>query len=160
MPRKSPVQKYTVCNSDESEPGTCHDRDILRYNPHSLIEGMAIGGYCMTATVGYNYIRGEFLGEPVPRFETAVKEAYAAGLLGKNIRLNVDFDLFTAVGPAPICGENRAARRSKASRAAALNRRSPPPLASMVRQPPSTTPGYASVPTIPRRTDWFASSAF
>jgi hypothetical protein len=69
MPRKSPVQKYTVCNSDESEPGTCHDRDILRYNPHSLIEGMAIGGYCMTATVGYNYIRGEFLGEPVPRFE-------------------------------------------------------------------------------------------
>src|ERR1044071_1233854 len=69
MPRKSPVQKYTVCNSDESEPGTCHDRDILRFNPHSLIEGMAIGGYCMTATVGYNYIRGAFLGEPGPRFQ-------------------------------------------------------------------------------------------
>ena len=69
MPRTSPVQKYAVCNSDESEPGTCHDRDILRYNPHSVIEGMAIGGYAMTATVGYNYIRGEFLGEPIPRFE-------------------------------------------------------------------------------------------
>ena len=85
MPRSSPVQKYVVCNSDESEPGTCHDRDILRYNPHSVIEGMAIGGYAMTATVGYNYIRGEFLGEPIPRFEAALEEAYAAGLLGKNI---------------------------------------------------------------------------
>jgi NADH-quinone oxidoreductase subunit F len=60
----APGQKYVVCNSDESEPGTCHDRDILRYNPHALIEGMAIGGYAMGATVGYNYIRGEFLGEP------------------------------------------------------------------------------------------------
>ena len=86
MPRNSPVQKYLVCNSDESEPGTCHDRDILRYNPHALIEGMAIGGYATNTTVGYNYIRGEFLGEPVPRFEAALAEAYAAGLLGKNIR--------------------------------------------------------------------------
>ena len=85
MPRNSPLQKYVVCNSDESEPGTCHDRDILRYNPHSVIEGMAIGGYAMNSTVGYNYIRGEFLGEPVPRFEAALAEAYAAGLLGKNI---------------------------------------------------------------------------
>ena len=71
---------------------------------------MAIGGYCMNATVGYNYIRGEFLGEPVPRFEAAVKEAYAAGLLGKNILgSGVDFDLFTAVGAgAYICGEETA----------------------------------------------------
>ncbi len=72
LPSKAP-QKYVVCNSDESEPGTCHDRDILRYNPHSLIEGMAIGGYAMGATVGYNYIRGEFLDEPVPRFEEALE---------------------------------------------------------------------------------------
>ena len=79
MPRNSPMQKYVVCNSDESEPGTCHDRDILRFNPHALIEGMAIGGYAMGATVGYNYIRGEFLGEPVPRFEAALQEAYAGG---------------------------------------------------------------------------------
>ena len=64
MPRNAPGIKYTVCNSDESEPGTCHDRDILRYNPHSLIEGMAIGGYAMGSTVGYNYIRGEFMAEP------------------------------------------------------------------------------------------------
>src|ERR1039458_10287830 len=110
MPRTAPMQKYAVCNSDESEPGTCHDRDILRYNPHSLIEGLAIGGYCMNATVGYNYIRGEFLDEPVPRFEAALAEAYAAGLLGKNILgSGVDFDLYTFVGAgAYICGEETA----------------------------------------------------
>ena len=62
MPRNSPVQKYLVCNFDESEPGTCHDRDILRYTPHALIEGLAIGGYATNSTVAYNYIRGEFLG--------------------------------------------------------------------------------------------------
>ena len=60
MPRTAPGQKYIVCNSDEGEPGTCKDRDILRYNPHQLIEGMAIAGYCIGATAGYNYIRGEF----------------------------------------------------------------------------------------------------
>ncbi len=113
MPRNSPVQKYLVCNSDESEPGTCHDRDILRFNPHALIEGMAIGGYAMNSTVGYNYIRGEFLGEPAPRFEAALKEAYAAGLLGKNIRgSGVDFDLHAFVGAgAYICGEETATAR-------------------------------------------------
>src|SRR5258707_11717648 len=102
MPRTSPIQKYAVCNSDESEPGTCHDRDILRYNPHSVIEGMAIGGYAMTATVGYNYIRGEFLGEPIPRFEAALAEAYAAGLLGKNILgTGVGFVLPMFIGAGP-----------------------------------------------------------
>ena len=83
MPRSSPVQKYVVCNSDESEPGTCHDRDILRYNPHSVIEGMAIGGYAMTATVGYNYIRGEFLAEPIPRFEAALGGGLRGGPAGQ-----------------------------------------------------------------------------
>src|SRR5580700_9689169 len=107
MPRNSPIQKYIVCNSDESEPGTCHDRDILRYNPHALIEGMAIGGFAMGATVGYNYIRGEFLGEPVPRFEAALQEAYDAGLLGSNIKgSKITFDLHTFIGAgAYICGE-------------------------------------------------------
>ena len=78
--------------------------------PHALIEGMAIGGYAMGATVGYNYIRGEFLDEPVPRFEAALKEAYAAGLLGKNLMgSGVDFDLHTYVGAgAYICGEETA----------------------------------------------------
>src|SRR3989338_6479095 len=84
MPRNALGQKYIVCNSDEGEPGTFKDRDILRYNPHQLIEGMAIGGYAMGATVGYNYIRGEYW-EPFERFEQALNEARAAGLIGKNL---------------------------------------------------------------------------
>ena len=109
MNRNAPVQKYVVCNSDEGEPGTCKDRDILRYNPHQLIEGMAIAGYVMGATVGYNYIRGEFC-EPILRTEAALKEAYAAGLLGKNIAgSGLDFDLHNHLGAgAYICGEETA----------------------------------------------------
>ena len=156
------MQKYAVCNSDESEPGTCHDRDILRYNPHSLIEGMAIGGYCMNATVGYNYIRGEFLGEPVPRFEAAVKEAYAAGLLGKNILgSGVDFDLFTAVGAgAYICGEETALLDSLEGKQGKPRFKPPFPAAFGLYGAPTTinnTQSYASVPTILRKgADWFA----
>ncbi len=71
MPRNQPIQKYLVCNSDESEPGTCKDRDIHRFNPHALVEGMAIGCYAMGATVGYNYMRGEWMDEPFERFEQA-----------------------------------------------------------------------------------------
>src|SRR3970282_2105467 len=110
MPREAPMQKYLVCNSDESEPGTCHDREILNNNPHALVEGMAIAGYAIGATVGYNYIRGEFLGEPVPRFEQAVEEAYAAGWLGRSIKgSSIDFDLHTFIGGgAYICGEETA----------------------------------------------------
>jgi NADH-quinone oxidoreductase subunit F len=109
MPRNAPGQKYIVCNSDEGEPGTCKDRDILRYNPHQVIEGMAIAGYTIGATVGYNYIRGEFR-EPYERFQAAVDEAYAAGLLGKDIQgKGIDFDLYTHLGAgAYICGEETA----------------------------------------------------
>ncbi|MBK1644476.1 NADH-quinone oxidoreductase subunit F [Thiocapsa imhoffii] len=109
MPRNAPGQKYIVCNSDEGEPGTCKDRDILRYNPHQLIEGMAIAGYCIGATVGYNYIRGEFY-EPIARCEEALAEAYAAGLLGKDIQgSGIDFDLHIHLGAgAYICGEETA----------------------------------------------------
>ncbi len=109
MPRNAPGQKYVVCNADEGEPGTYKDRDILRFNPHQLIEGMAIGAYVIGATVGYNYIRGEFY-EPIMRFENALKEAYAAGLLGKNILgSGFDFDLYTHYGAgAYICGEETA----------------------------------------------------
>ncbi|MBE9516769.1 MAG: NADH-quinone oxidoreductase subunit NuoF [Proteobacteria bacterium] len=109
MPRTAPGQKYIVCNSDEGEPGTCKDREILRYNPHALVEGMAIAGYSIGATVGYNYIRGEFW-EPYERFEAAIKEAYEAGLLGKNIQgAAVDFDLYSHLGAgAYICGEETA----------------------------------------------------
>jgi len=162
MPRNAPGQKYAVCNSDESEPGTCHDRDILRYNPHSLIEGMAIGCYVMGATVGYNYIRGEFLGEPVPRFEAAVAEAYAAGLLGKNIRgSGIDVDLHTAVGAgAYICGEETALLESLEGKQGKPRFKPPFPANFGLYGRPTTinnTQSYASVPTILRRgAAWFA----
>jgi len=163
MPRSSPVQKYALCNSDESEPGTCHDRDILRYNPHSVIEGMAIGGYCMNATVGYNYIRGEFLAEPVPRFEAALQEAYEAGLLGKNILgSGVDFDLHTFVGAgAYICGEETALLDSLEGKTGKPRFKPPFPAAFGLYGMPTTinnTQSIASVPTILRRgADWFAA---
>lgn len=107
--REQPGQKYIVCNSDEGEPGTCKDRDILRYNPHALVEGMAIAGYCIGATVGYNYIRGEFW-EPYERFEAAIEEARAAGYIGKGLLgSDVDFELHNHLGAgAYICGEETA----------------------------------------------------
>jgi NADH-quinone oxidoreductase subunit F len=163
MPRNASMQKYLVCNSDESEPGTCHDRDILRYNPHSVIEGMAIGGYCMNATVGYNYIRGEFLGEPVPRFEAALREAYAAGLLGRNILgSGVDFDLHTFIGAgAYICGEETALLDSLEGKTGKPRFKPPFPASFGLFGMPTTinnTQSFASVPTILRRgAEWFAA---
>jgi NADH-quinone oxidoreductase subunit F len=162
MPRNAPGQKYVVCNSDESEPGTCHDRDILRYNPHALIEGMAIGGYAMGATVGYNYIRGEFLAEPVPRFEEALKEAYAAGLLGKDLfGSGVDFDLHSFVGAgAYICGEETALLESLEGKQGRPRFKPPFPANFGLYGKPTTinnTQSFASVPTILRKgAKWFA----
>jgi NADH-quinone oxidoreductase subunit F len=161
MPRQSPIQKYVVCNSDESEPGTCHDRDILRYNPHALIEGMAIGGYAMNATVGYNYIRGEFLDEPVPRFDNALKQAYEAGLLGKNLLgSGVDFDLYSYVGAgAYICGEETALLESLEGKQGRPRFKPPFPANFGLYGKPTTinnTQSYASVPTILRKgAKWF-----
>ena len=84
MPRTMPGDKYICCNTDEGEPGTFKDRDIMRYDPHSVIEGMIIGAYAMGATRGYNYIHGEIY-ELYERFEAALAEARAAGFLGQNI---------------------------------------------------------------------------
>jgi NADH-quinone oxidoreductase subunit F len=162
MPRNSPMQKYLVCNSDESEPGTCHDRDILRYNPHALIEGLAIGGYGTNTTVAYNYIRGEFLGEPVPRFEAALEEAYDAGLLGKNIRgTGIDFDIHTFVGAgAYICGEETALLDSLEGKPGKPRFKPPFPANFGLYGQPTTinnTQSFASVPTILRKgPQWFA----
>ena len=162
MPRNAPGQKYAVCNSDESEPGTCHDRDILRFNPHSVIEGMAIGGYVMGATVGYNYIRGEFLAEPVPRFEAAVSEAYAAGLLGRKLLgSDVDFDLYGVVGAgAYICGEETALLESLEGKQGKPRFKPPFPASFGLYGRPTTinnTQSFASVPTILRKgAAWFA----
>ncbi len=126
MPRNAPGQKYIVCNSDEGEPGTYKDRDILRYNPHAVFEGMAIAGYATASTVGYNYLRGEFV-EPFRRCEDALEEAYAAGLLGKNVLgSGVDFDLHNHLGAgAYIVGEETAMLESLEGKKA-LPRYKPP----------------------------------
>jgi NADH-quinone oxidoreductase subunit F len=162
MPRNVPVQKYLVCNSDESEPGTCHDREILRYNPHCLIEGMAIAAYAMGATVAYNYIRGEFMDEPVPRFEAALEEAYDAGLLGKNIKKSgIDFDLYTFVGAgAYICGEETGLLESLEGKQGKPRFKPPFPANFGLYGLPTTvnnTQSIACVPSIIRNgAQWFA----
>jgi len=162
MPRTAPVQKYLVCNSDESEPGTCHDREVLRYNPHCLIEGMAIASYAMGATVAYNYIRGEFIDEPVPRFEAALVEAYEAGLLGKNIQgSGIDFDLYAFVGAgAYICGEETALLESLEGKQGKPRFKPPFPANFGLYGKPTTinnTQSLASVPAILRNGgQWFA----
>ena len=109
MPRQFPGQKYLVCNSDEGEPGTFKDRDIMRYNPHMLIEGMAIAAYAMGITVGYNYIHGEIF-SIYEQFDEALEEARAGGFLGPNILgSGFDFQLHAFHGyGAYICGEETA----------------------------------------------------
>src|SRR5699024_606954 len=109
MPRDLPGEKYLVCNSDEGEPGTFKDRDILRFNTHAVIEGMVIAAYAMGIHVGYNYIHGEIF-EIYLRFEEALEEARKAGFLGKNILdSGYDFELqaFHCYG-AYICREDTA----------------------------------------------------
>lgn len=163
MPKGHEGQKYVVCNSDESEPGTCKDRDILRYNPHALVEGMAIACYAMGATVGYNYIRGEFMDEPYPRFRQALAEAYEQGLLGRDILgSGVDVDLYVHLGAgAYICGEETALLDSLEGKKGMPRYKPPFPAQFGLYGRPTTvnnTETYASVPTILRKgSDWFAS---
>lgn len=152
IPRKTTGQKYVVCNSDEGEPGTCKDRDILRYNPHQLIEGMAIAAYVMGATVGYNYIRGEFM-EPITRMEDAVQEALDAGLLGDNIfGSGFDFILHNVYGAgAYICGEETALMESIEGKKGQPRFKPPFPANFGVYGRPTNinnTETYASIPMI------------
>ena len=106
----SDSDKYLVCNSDESEPGTCKDRDILRYNPHSIIEGMLIACYAIGASTGYNYLRGEFIDEQWKVFNAALEEAYKAELIGNKIfSSNLSIDIYALIGAgAYIVGEETA----------------------------------------------------
>jgi NADH-quinone oxidoreductase subunit F len=162
MPRQAPGQSYIVCNSDEGEPGTCKDRDILRYNPHQLIEGMAIAGYCIGATVGYNYIRGEFY-EPIERFEGALQEAYAAGLIGRDVQgSGIDFDLYAHYGAgAYICGEETALLESIEGKKGQPRYKPPFPAQVGLYGRPTTinnTESLASVPVILEKGgQWFLS---
>lgn len=154
MPRDADGQKYVICNSDEGEPGTCKDRDILRFNPHALIEGMAIGGYVMGATVGYNYMRGEFW-QPYEVMELAMKEAYKAGYLGHNLLdSGFDFDLYSHLGAgAYICGEETALLNSLEGLKGEPRFKPPFPAAYGLYGKPTTinnTESFASVPAILR----------
>lgn len=161
MPRSAPVQKYILCNSDESEPGTCKDRDILRFNPHAVIEGMAIAGYAMGATVGYNYLRGEFHHEPFERFEHALHEAREAGLLGENILgSGIDMQVHAVLGAgAYICGEETALMESLEGKKGQPRYKPPFPANFGLYGKPSTinnTETLASVPAIMRKGgEWF-----
>jgi len=152
MPRNMPGQKYVVCNSDEGEPGTFKDRDILRYNPHQLIEGMIIGGFVMNATVGYNYMRGEFY-EPFERMEQALAEARAANLIGDNILgSDFSFELHNHLGGgAYICGEETALIESLEGKKGQPRFKPPFPANYGVFGRPTNvnnTESYASVPAI------------
>lgn len=160
MPRDCEGPSYIVCNSDEGEPGTCKDRDILRYNPHALIEGMVIAAYTMGCSAGYNYIRGEFT-EPIERFEQALAEARAAGYLGENILgSGMDFDIHVHLGAgAYICGEETALLESIEGKKGQPRYKPPFPAQYGLFGCPTTinnTETISSVPTILRRGgEWF-----
>jgi len=113
FPKHKLIQKYIVCNSDEGEPGTFKDKELLLKNPHQVIEGMAIAGFVLGATIGYNYIRGEFY-KPGKMIEKATKEAMDNGLLGKNLfGGKTEFVLHNIYGAgAYICGEETALMNS------------------------------------------------
>jgi NADH-quinone oxidoreductase subunit F len=154
MPRQFPGQKYLVCNSDEGEPGTCKDRDILAYNPHIVIEGMIIAAYAMGITVGYNYIHGEIF-QVYERFEEALEEARAAGYLGNGIlgsSFNFQLHAFHGFG-AYICGEETALLESLEGKKGQPRFKPPFPASFGLYGKPTTinnTETFAAVPWIIR----------
>ena len=151
MPKDSGMQKYILCNSDESEPGTCKDRDILRYNPHAVIEGMAIACYATGASVGYNYLRGEFHHEPFEHIEEALAEAYKHGWLGKNILgSGVDIDIYNALGAgAYICGEETSMLESLEGKRGVVRAKPPLPAISGLFGQPTVINNVMSLASVP-----------
>ena len=162
MPRDAQGQKYIVCNSDESEPGTFKDRDILRFNPHQVIEGMALAGYAIGATIGFNYIRGEYY-EPWQRFEAALVEARQVGLLGENLMgSEIAFELHSQRGAgAYICGEETALLESLEGKKGQPRFKPPFPAQVSAFGKPTTinnTETLASIPPIILNgAEWFSS---
>jgi len=162
MPKNTGKPAYLVCNSDESEPGTCKDRDILRFNPHALVEGMIIAGYAIGASAGYNYMRGEFMDEPYKRFKQALNEAYEHGFVGENILgSGFDYQLYDALGAgAYICGEETALLESLEGKKGQPRFKPPFPAAYGLYGCPTTinnTESLASVPSIILNgPQWFA----
>jgi NADH-quinone oxidoreductase subunit F len=154
MPRNYEGEKYLVCNSDEGEPGTCKDRDILRYNPHQLIEGMAIAAYTMGVKTGYNYVHGEIF-EAYERMEAACEEARKAGYLGKKILgFDFEFELHNHMGyGAYVCGEETALLESLEGKKGQPRFKPPFPASFGLYGKPTTinnTETFASIPYIIR----------
>ena len=153
---------FLVINADESEPGSCKDREIIRHDPHKLIEGALIAGYAMRARAAYIYIRGEYIREAETLF-AAVEEAYAAGLLGKNAaKSGYDFDVYVHRGAgAYICGEETAMIESLEGKKGQPRLKPPFPAGAGLYGCPTTVNNVESiavVPTILRRSAaWFAS---
>jgi len=161
MPKEDPRPSYLVVNADESEPGTCKDRDILRHDPHTLIEGCLIAGFAMGANTCYIYVRGEFMRER-EALEAAINECYGAKLLGKNNKNGWDFDIFVHHGAgAYICGEETALLESLEGRKGQPRLKPPFPANVGLYGCPTTVNNVESiavVPTILRRgADWFSS---
>jgi NADH-quinone oxidoreductase subunit F len=163
MPKQSDGRpSYLVVNADESEPGTCKDRDIIRYEPHKLIEGSLVAGFAMGAHTGYIYIRGEYYNEAL-HLKAAIEEAYAAGLLGKNAAgTGWDFDLHVHRGAgAYICGEESALLESLEGKKGMPRMKPPFPAAMGLYGCPTTVNNVetiAGIPTILRRgAAWFAA---
>ncbi|MGM0411921.1 MAG: NADH-quinone oxidoreductase subunit NuoF [Pseudomonadota bacterium] len=160
MPRNAPGQKYIVCNSDEGEPGTFKDRDIMRYNPHQLLEGMAIAGYTLGANTGWNYMRGEFY-EPYECMERAIAEAVEAGFLGEDLfGSGFDFMVHNHRGyGAYICGEETALLESIEGKKGQPRFKPPFPASYGVFGRPTTinnTESLASIPMILKNGgEWF-----
>ena len=154
MPRMYPGAKYLVCNSDEGEPGTCKDRDILMFNPHIVIEGMVIAAYAMGISVGYIYIHGEIF-DAYDRFEVALEEARAAGFLGQAILgSKFNFQLHASHGfGAYICGEETALLESMEGKKGQPRFKPPFPASYGLYGKPTTinnTETFAAVPWIIR----------
>ena len=161
MPKET-AQSYFVVNSDESEPGTCKDRDLIRFNPYALVEGMVIGCYAIRASVGYNYMRGEFMDEVYSRFQNALKKSYEEGWVGKDIKgSGINIDVIGTLGAgAYICGEETALLESLEGKKGQPRFKPPFPAGYGLYGKPTTinnTESVASVPAIIRNgPKWFA----
>ena len=162
MPKEKNKPHYIVINADESEPGTCKDREIMRNEPHKLIEGILLAGYAMQANQGFIYIRGEFVQEAIA-LDKAIKEAYNKGYLGKNVcksGYNFDITLHRGAG-AYICGEETALLESLEGKKGQPRLKPPFPANAGLYGCPTTVSNVetvAVVPTILRRgASWFAS---
>jgi NADH-quinone oxidoreductase subunit F len=162
MPKTHPKPSYLVVNADESEPGTCKDRDILRHDPHKLLEGCLIASVAIGAHACYIYIRGEFYNE-ASNLQVAIKEAYDAGLIGKNAcKSGYDLDIYLHRGAgAYICGEETALLESLEGNKGQPRLKPPFPAGAGLHGCPTTinnVESIAVVPTILRRgPEWFAS---